>query len=197
MMAAPFRMAEHPGRTNVNSNFVFINNYNVHVNQAHQGRTTQGVPMPEAAPPQIEAQGDGVPAQGGAPAPPQHEQQLRPFHANDPKFSKCAYDPQGLDFGYKVVSRLYRAEKLVEHDHNMITYTQCSSTAQVISHALTLYLSYKRSKHAIFLFDGDGLVDQLTSNWPSTIHLFGIESLIQQLGPKYEYHRCKVDCSLV
>ncbi|MCO5579660.1 hypothetical protein L7F22_033517 [Adiantum nelumboides] len=151
---------------------------NVHVDQAQLWRTTQGVPMPEAASPQIEAQ------------------QLRPFHANDPKFNKCDA-PQGLDFGYKVVSRLYRAEKLVEHDLNMITYTQCSSTAQVISHALTLYLSYKHSKHTIFLFDGDGLVDRLTSNWPSTIHLSGIESLIQQLGPKYEYHRCKVDCSLV
>ncbi|MCO5582491.1 hypothetical protein L7F22_036388 [Adiantum nelumboides] len=183
MMPSFTMAADHPAGGNVQVNII-VNN--LHVNQAHRGTTysTQGVFTSEEAAPQI----GRIEAQAGA---QQHEQQ-RPFHANDPKFRNCAYDPQGVDFGNKVVSRFYRAEKHV-HSPDMITFTQCPSTAQAISHLATLNLSDKRCKHAIFVFDCGGRdVDQLTSDWSSTIHFADIESLVQQLGPNYEYHRCKV-----
>ncbi|MCO5610278.1 hypothetical protein L7F22_064514 [Adiantum nelumboides] len=177
--------ADHPGG-NVQVNII-VNN--LHVNQGHRGTTyyTQGVFTSEL---EAEHRIGLIEAQAGAP----HEQQL-PFHANDHKFRNCAYDPQDVDFGKKVVSRFYRAEKHnIVHSPDMIAFTQCPSTAQSISHLATLNLSDKRFKHAIFVFDCGhrDVVDQLTSNWPSTIHFYDIESIVQQLGPNYEYHRCKV-----
>ncbi|MCO5610281.1 hypothetical protein L7F22_064518 [Adiantum nelumboides] len=187
VMTPSFTMAaDHPAGGNVQVNITVSN---LHVNQAHRGTTyyTQGVFMSEESAPRI---GRIDQAQAGAP----HEQQL-PFHANDPKFRNCAYDPQGVDFGNKVMSRFYRAEKHINvHSPDMITFTQCPSTAQAISHMATLNLSDKRCKHAIFVFDHCGRrdVDQLTSDWPLNIHFSDIVSLVQQLGPNYEYHRCKV-----
>ncbi|MCO5610277.1 hypothetical protein L7F22_064513 [Adiantum nelumboides] len=181
-----FRMADVGGNVQV----MFVNNLHVHVHQ----HPAQDLLISEEKAAIIPARIDGFQQQAAdvvLKQPPPQVQQLH-FDANDPDFHHCTYDPQGLDFGRKLMSRLYRAEKHVHSRYNMITYTQCASTAQAISHALTLYLSYKRSKHAIFLFDCGGLVDQLTSDWPSNIHFSDIESLIQQLGPDYEYHRCKL-----
>ncbi|KAI5083417.1 hypothetical protein GOP47_0003160 [Adiantum capillus-veneris] len=159
---------------------MFVNTLHVHVHQ-------------HGSPGVLISEGEGAQAAlGGTAVPAQADQQVHSFHTNDPDFQNCTFSPQGLDFGNKVLSRRYKAQKHALSQHNMIIYTQCGSTAQVLSHALTLYLSHKRAKHAIFLFDYAGIVDELSSRWPSYIHFSEIESLIQQLGPGYEYHRRKI-----
>ncbi|KAH7276487.1 hypothetical protein KP509_39G009200 [Ceratopteris richardii] len=120
------------------------------------------------------------------------------FEANDPTFH-LALLAEGVDFGYKVVSKRYKARKSVLKQHRMIIYSQCESVARTVSHAATLHLSRKRSKHVIFLLDCSELVDQLDSKWVETIHFTDIATMIQGLGAAYEYHRQKVkksDCSI-
>ena len=105
----------------------------------------------------------------------------------EPRFHLASNPKQLLTFGFAISRMFYNVMKNLDERKLLISYTQMDDITTKATHLITLGMSPHRRHLIIFLFDCAEDFHYANDRFPNEAMLRDLDSVIQALGPNYEF----------
>ena len=105
----------------------------------------------------------------------------------EPRFHLTSNPKQLMTFGFVISRMFYNVKKNPDEIKLLISYTQMNDITTKATHLLTLGMSPHCKHHMFFLFDCAEDFHYANDCFPNEAMLKNLDSLIEALGPNYEF----------